>query len=148
MRAPTTRHPLHAFSLIEVTLALGICAFAIVGVFGLLAVSMDSSRSSGADTTLAAMTSEVQADLRGQSFTNVESGLLAQSLVYHFNNEGARLSSSNTTYLYECLVQGQGDPETKGAQNNLLNLTLQFSRQANGRKIPFKSLPLRLARYE
>lgn len=148
MRAAIARRALHAFSLIEVTLALGICSFAIVGVFGLLAVSMNSSRSSGTDTTLAAMAGEVQADLRGRSFQDVEAGLSSSSLVYYFNNEGTRLASRDASAVYECRIKGQADPETAGAKNNLLRLTLEFSRQSDGRTSAVKVLPTLLARHE
>ena len=148
MRASILSRALHAFSLIEVTLALGLCSFAIVGVFGLLAVSMNSTRSSASDTTLAAMVGEVQADLRGRAFPDVENGLSAASLVYYFNGDGTRLPSRDATTVYECRIRGQADPDTAGTKNNLLRLRLEFSRQADGRSHVVSTLPTLLARHE
>ncbi len=53
-----------AFSLVEVTLALGIMAFCMVAVFGLLPTGLNTSRDAIAQTTAANIAGAVAADLR------------------------------------------------------------------------------------
>jgi uncharacterized protein (TIGR02598 family) len=52
------------FSLVEVTLALGIAAFCLVGLFGLLPLGMQTNQSSISQTAAASVLSSVVADLR------------------------------------------------------------------------------------
>lgn len=60
-----------AFSLVEVTLALGIVTFALVGVIGILPVAMTSSRQSIDRNRAAAVASTVYASFRSQPFQKV-----------------------------------------------------------------------------
>jgi uncharacterized protein (TIGR02598 family) len=54
-----------AFSLIEVTLALGIAAFCLVGVFGLVPVGVQTNRNATSQSAATNIVSAVIADLRG-----------------------------------------------------------------------------------
>jgi len=53
-----------AFSLVEVTLALGIAAFALVAIFGLLPIGLKSNQTSLEQTAAAAIASGIVADLQ------------------------------------------------------------------------------------
>jgi uncharacterized protein (TIGR02598 family) len=53
-----------AFSLVEITLALGIAAFCLLGVLGLLRAGLQTQRTSVQQTTANEILSEVAADLR------------------------------------------------------------------------------------
>jgi type II secretory pathway pseudopilin PulG len=53
-----------AFSLVEVTLALGIAAFALLAIFGLLPVGLNSNQASIEQTAAASMARAIVADLR------------------------------------------------------------------------------------
>ena len=53
-----------AFSLVEITLALGIAAFCLLGVLGLLTAGLQTQRTSVQQTTANEILSEVAADLR------------------------------------------------------------------------------------
>jgi len=55
---------LKAFSLVEVTMALGITAFCLLSIFGLLSVGMISNKSAIEQTTATGIASGILADLR------------------------------------------------------------------------------------
>ena len=55
---------LHAFSLVEVTLALGIAAFCLIAVFGLVPVGVQTNRNATSQTTATNILSSVVSDIR------------------------------------------------------------------------------------
>ena len=63
------RHRVTAFSLIEVTLALGIAAFCLIAVFGLLPVGLNSNQTSLQQTAAAGLATRISADLRAAKIT-------------------------------------------------------------------------------
>jgi len=54
----------HAFSLVEVTLALGVAAFCLIAVFGLLPVGLQTNRNATSQTAATNIIAFVVADLR------------------------------------------------------------------------------------
>ncbi len=72
----TVRRQDFAFSLIEVTLALGVAAFCLIAVFGLLPVGVNSNQASIQQTAAASLATRLAADLRA---TQITSPLTAQS---------------------------------------------------------------------
>ena len=60
----SSHHPFQAFSLVEVTLALGIMAFCIVAVFGLLPTGFNSNQAAIQQTAAAGFAAGIAADLR------------------------------------------------------------------------------------
>ena len=56
-------HPRAGFSLIEVTIALGIAAFCLITVFGLLPIGLDSSQNAAEQTTVSGIATSISADL-------------------------------------------------------------------------------------
>src|SRR5664279_3775732 len=58
------------FSLVEVTLALGVAAFCLIGLFGLLPLGVQTNQSSSSQTAAASVLSSVVADLRATPKTN------------------------------------------------------------------------------
>jgi uncharacterized protein (TIGR02598 family) len=62
-----------AFSLVEVTLALGIAAFCLVALFGLMPVGIQTNRSAACQTAATNIAAAVIADLRGTSIANATS---------------------------------------------------------------------------
>lgn len=69
----TTSHS-SAFSLVEVALALGVAAFCLLAIFGLLPTGMNSNQASVQQTVAAGIASEVVADLRSTPVTASTSG--------------------------------------------------------------------------
>jgi len=56
-----------AFSLVELTLALGVAAFCLLAVFGLMPVGVQTNRNATSQTAAAGIMAAVVADLRGTS---------------------------------------------------------------------------------
>lgn len=149
-----TRSPRRGgFSLIEITLALGVAGVALVSIVGLLGVAANSNRTAGRDTTMVSMTHQVLADLRAANFDDLwdavpwnENGtpklnkpatgsaaLAPASSVYFFTADGtpvpAAKAKSNPETAYECTVRKVPDPVTRTANSgafNLLRLELLF----------------------
>lgn len=69
MNLTNTRQPQSGFSLVEVTLALGVAAVALVAILGMLPVGVTSNQNTLAQTTAAGIAAGVAADLRGASGT-------------------------------------------------------------------------------
>ena len=61
------------FSLVEVTVALGIAAFCLIGLFGLLPLGVQTNQSSISQTAAASVLSSVVADLRATPKTGLTS---------------------------------------------------------------------------
>lgn len=67
-----------AFSLVEVTLALGVAAFALVAIFGLLPVGLDSDQAATAQSAATNIGTEIVADLHEiPSATDIASASIA-----------------------------------------------------------------------
>jgi uncharacterized protein (TIGR02598 family) len=64
---------LSAFSLVEVTLALGIAAFCLIAVFGLMPVGVQTSRNATSQTAATNVVAAVIADLRATPKTATRS---------------------------------------------------------------------------
>ena len=62
-----------AFSLVEVTLALGIAAFCLIAVFGLMPVGVQTNRNATSQTAATNIIAAVVADLRATPRTNLTS---------------------------------------------------------------------------
>ena len=65
------RDRISAFSLVEVTISLGLVAFALVGILGALPLAMDSGRYSFEQTRASNIANTLFATMRTQSFTQV-----------------------------------------------------------------------------
>ena len=85
-----------AFSLVEVTLALGVAAFCLLAIFGLLPVGLSANQATVQQTEAANVAALVEADLRS---TPLGSGVSAvygfafnsgTGAVYYFKGDGTR----------------------------------------------------------
>jgi uncharacterized protein (TIGR02598 family) len=66
-----------AFSLIEVTLAVGVAAFCLIAVFGLMPVGVQANRNATCQTTATNIIAAVIADLRATPTTSTTSSQFA-----------------------------------------------------------------------
>jgi uncharacterized protein (TIGR02598 family) len=144
------------FSLVEVVLALGVAAVALVSIIGLLGVALNTSSTAGHDTLMAAMTTEVLNDLRASEFDALwqatprsvpranavqpTSSIAPKDSTYYFTNEGAPFptadvsnSSKNFALLYQCVVKKTPDttsqllPGNPSSPYNQFKLQLTFT---------------------
>src|SRR5438874_13512567 len=63
----------HAFSLVELTLALGIAAFCLLAVFGLVPIGVQTNRNATSQSAATNITAAVVADLRATPNTSTTS---------------------------------------------------------------------------
>src|SRR4029077_1448246 len=93
-----------AFSLVEVTLALGVAAFCLIAVFGLVPVGVQTNRNATSQTTatniLSSVVSDIRASPKGSSST----------AKYQI-----RRSKGNSTTV---CFNGQGQPDLPGQVGN------------------------------
>jgi uncharacterized protein (TIGR02598 family) len=93
-----------AFSLVEVTLALGIAAFCLMAVFGLMPVGVQTNRSATSQTAATNIMAAVVADLRATpsaSNTSVQFGITfgtPRTLYFDGAGQGATSLGANSRY--------------------------------------------------
>ncbi len=112
------------FSLVEVVLAIGVIAFGIVALIGILAFSTGLSRSSDQDTIIAAMSRQVTSELRNTAFAS----LPPTGTFWYFDGEGRRLAVKAKA-IYQCQINLTADDAYKSANNtpNLYQVRLVFT---------------------
>ncbi len=79
MKRRKSRQGSPAFSLVEVVIALGVVAFAIVAIFGALPVGLNASHSSQDDTRSGQIAQDVLTSLASQAQTNYPNCVIKQS---------------------------------------------------------------------
>jgi type II secretory pathway pseudopilin PulG len=101
-----------AFSLMEVVIALGVVTFALVGLMGLMPVSIDSSRASVNETRAAQIAQRLFTDYKAQSFSGITFPLYdtsgnatGNSLTPSINL--ATLSGSSSPTLFQANASGE-----------------------------------------
>ena len=150
-----------AFSLVEVTISLGILSFALAGITGLLSGSWSINRAAANDNALTQITRNIVENLRGQSMDDLlawSSGDESQRTFY-FSEAGSPLDgsggSSPKTALYRCVVQADADQETQSAAVggtssgtvNMVKLHLQVVWPCSAATPSMKEIYAQLARY-
>lgn len=89
-----------AFSLVEVTIAVGIAGFVLVSLVGLMAVGLGASRRASEDTTVAALAGTVFADLLSGDYTSNTAGPTDR----YFDFGGARKLTPSEAH-FRCRVE-------------------------------------------
>ena len=119
-------HVTSAFSLVEVTLALGIAAFCLIAVFGLLPVGMQTNRNAKSQTRATNLMAAVMADLRATPSTKTTSLQfcipLSGTTTIYFDSEG-RCSSDPGGLTSPCGVAWNPALQTRYQLNVTFPLT-------------------------
>jgi uncharacterized protein (TIGR02598 family) len=89
------------FSLVEVTVAVGICAFVILALVGLMATGLTSAREASRDTATAGMAEYVLHDLKTRAYGAIAAGPVDP---YWFSQDGAWLQTPSADAIYRCDV--------------------------------------------
>ncbi|XHR31064.1 MAG: hypothetical protein ACFUZC_10985 [Chthoniobacteraceae bacterium] len=121
-----------AFSLVEVTVSLGIIAFVLTGITGLLSGSFSTARDSADDNALTLVTRDVVEDQRGRSMDDLST---ATATTRYFLEDGSPCNATNDASaltqhaLYRCVISCVSDDNTKSADGtiNLVALNLRVS---------------------
>jgi uncharacterized protein (TIGR02598 family) len=125
------RHVTSAFSLVEVTLALGIAGFCLIAVFGLMPVGLQTNRNAKSQTRATNLMAAVMADLRATPSTKAASlqfciPLSGTPPPIYFDSEG-RCSSNLAGSISPCGVAWVPPLETRYQ----VNVTFPSSGNAN-----------------
>jgi hypothetical protein len=97
-----------AFSLVEVTLALGIAAFCLIAVFGLVPVGVQTNRNATSQTVATNILSSVVSDIRASPNGGASGSLTAKYKI-------RRAKGGITTVCFD----GQGKPDGSGQIGNV-----------------------------
>src|SRR5438094_2193327 len=108
----TKRAPVGAFSLVELTLALGIAAVCLLAVFGLMPIGVQTNRNATSQTAATNIMAAVVADLRGTPKTNTTSAQFGitfgtdrcvgcSDLPLYFDSTGQFTSSMDANSRYQ-----------------------------------------------
>ena len=96
MSSPRGQRSTAAFSLVEVTLALGIIAFAFVALFGLLPTGMQTFRASVDTNNDITILQDMNAMVQVTAWAKIKSLDFHKGDVYFFDEEGRRTDTQNT----------------------------------------------------
>jgi len=122
-----------AFSLIEIVIAIGVFSFAIVAIFGLMAISLNSDKGAASDSTLSRIAETTVSQLRSQGYpsfhTNAAYAASDTNADYFFDSSGqlavtsagAPQSSGQADSVYSCTVTRKATAST-----NLDYINLEF----------------------
>ena len=101
-----------AFSLVEVTLALGIAAFCLIAVFGLVPVAVLTNRNATSQTAATNIMTAVVADLRATPATNTTSSQFGITFgtpeTLYFDGSGQFTTSLSTNSRYQLNITWSG----------------------------------------
>ncbi len=111
------------FSLVEITLALGIVAFVLIAVLGLFSVGLDSSRRSASDTVISQVVNQVLSDIRTPALPAPGSA----ALEFYYNEKGATVPQQEAVYKVSLYTQSPGAvlPDT-GSRLYLIRLDISW----------------------
>jgi uncharacterized protein (TIGR02598 family) len=107
-------HSTAAFSLVEVTLALGIAAFCLIAVFGLMPVGVQTNRNATSQTAATSILSNVIADMRATPKppainTSIQYGItFGTDRTLYFDNAGQFTTSLGANSRYQLNVTWYG----------------------------------------
>ena len=116
----------HAFSLIEVTLALGVAATSLLVIFSLLPIGLQTNQRSIEQTVAADILSAVVADLRATAPTNPP-GIGTTSTQFRINIPA--IGSTGTTTLF---FNGAGQYATFPQTDSRYRVTIRFVSNGGG----------------
>ncbi|XHR27155.1 MAG: hypothetical protein ACFUZC_14510 [Chthoniobacteraceae bacterium] len=118
------RHLMGAFSLVEVTLALGVASFCLVNVFGLLLVGMNSNQTAVQQTAAASLAMGVASDLR-TTLSNDASSTVTKHYQIPIPSSG---TATHTLFLKEDgTLSGSVDANADPAQAPKYRATVVFT---------------------
>jgi len=103
----TMRH-LRAFSLVEVTIAMGVVAISVLTLFALIPIGLKSNQNSISQTAAVDILTAVLADMRATpraSATSTQFGVtFGAPIILYFDSEGAPSASPTATSRYRVSI--------------------------------------------
>lgn len=111
----------HGFSLVEVTIAMGIFTFAALPILGLMSVALTSTRNSSDMSTATQLAGGVAARLEQQNFSSLANG----TTDYFFDDFGKPLASESNAVYRAVATIGNSD------SSNLKRVEISVNRLAD-----------------
>lgn len=113
------------FTLTEVAIALGIVAFVLIPLLGLMSVGMGAGRHSIEDTVIAGLTKMVLTDLKTNSYSNLPT--YSSTRIFDYSGK-----PTATNGYFSCSVSGAAHAATHPLQDltsvaNAVRVTLTFT---------------------
>jgi hypothetical protein len=109
-------HSTAAFSLVEVTLALGVAAFCLIALFGLLPIGLKTDQSAIRQTTANGILSAIVADLRATPVTSNTSNLFKINFQESEEDRGQTLCCDGNGACFSSGGSGGGDGAEYGEE--------------------------------
>ncbi len=125
--------PILAFSLVEVTLALGIGAFCLIGVFSLIPIAVQTNRNATSQTAANGVIASVVADLRATPSGVTPSAQFAINLPANAASPADPPPCSGTQTLY---FNGAGQVASAIGADSRYRLIVTFVRNPTGATAP------------
>ena len=118
----------HAFSLVEVAIALGILGFVIVSVVGLLSAGLKSNQVSLEETRGALMLTMLEADLRNThpALSNNVSAIFHLPLPYTTNTDGYIFNTNKAGDFYTTGVDDSEQPTGLGGKRPRYQVSITY----------------------
>ncbi len=108
----TRKSDLAGFSLVEVVLSLGVIAFAIIAIIGLLSMSLRVGKEANEDTLLPMMAVRIIDSMRSVAYRDLDRDFPGGKQVF-FDSRGIETTNS-AEQIYQCEVQWPPDPPSPG----------------------------------
>lgn len=139
MKMGCRRRCRHAFTLVEVALALAVAGLAVMSVVGLMPMLLESERKNTATSVFPAMCSQVMGTLRMEPYPLL---LPASARFMYFTDQGVPTPAGKSA-VYECEVThrtmttevmrpGGANPPTPGAHCHIVQMKFHWPAGAPG----------------
>jgi uncharacterized protein (TIGR02598 family) len=130
-----------AFSLIEVTIALGVVSFALVTLFGLLPTGLNNFRGSMDRSVSAQIAQGIIAKARQTDFTDLTSLQTPAGSPLYFTDEGDSTNMAQAIYVAKVTVEtGVGVPSSASFTNSsMARVRVQVAKSPGGSEMPITS---------
>jgi len=127
-------HPSPGFSLVEITLALGVASFCLIALFSLLSVGIQTNQSATSQTASTNILSAVFADMRATPKTTITSAqfgiTFGTARTLFFDSEGAFTTVPSANSRYQLNVTFPTSP-TGALSSTFSYLKVTWPAQAN-----------------
>lgn len=138
---PRRPHVRAAFSLVEVTLALGLVAFALISVLGLMPVGLTTMREAMDQTTQSQISRRVAGEMMLTPFSKLDAWL-ANGPIY-FDDQGEKQAAENGETRYSVEIRRgvssfPGSSNETNLQGSLATFLIEI-RRGSGPSAPFVS---------
>ena len=88
-----------AFTLVEVVIAIGLVAFVLTAILGLVAIAANETKNADLKGRLAWITEQVTSEYQSQRFASALAGIPTNGLISYWDYSGLRVTNANDSYF-------------------------------------------------